>query len=191
MLVPAGVALAGLVAFAVAAAHSGTGGCTTPPPEVNLPATLRTLGDFDQPYDVADTPTLQSAALRAATALHSDLAGATPATPIAVAASGPADHDALLVPLVEISSAPGAPQRVAGLVAFLRDCSGRAWYDDTDDLLRTDPGLLPPEFPVVGAAQASASLGTDTPRLVWRTSPFQPLWLDPGSGRTLNAGLPR
>ena len=185
-----GVVAAGLVGLGIAAARSGTPGCTVPAPEVVLPEQLRVLGEFDQPFDPGDTRGLQEASVRAASALHSDLTGARAGAPVAVAADHPAQHDALVVPLAESGSAANAPVRVAGLVAYLRDCSGRAWYDDTDDLLHTDPSLLPQRFPTVSAGSAAATLGTTSPRLVWRDSPFHPLWLDPQSGRSVVAGPP-
>lgn len=185
-----GVLAAALVGLGVAAARSGTPGCTVPAPEVVLPAQLRVLGEFDQPFDAVDPRALRDASIRAASALHSDLTGARADTPVAIAADHPAQHDALVVPLVESSSDPSVPPRVAGLVAFLRDCTGRAWYHDTDDLLHTDPSLLPQRFPTVSAGSAGATLGTAGLRLVWRDSPFAPLWLDPHSGRTLAAGPP-
>jgi hypothetical protein len=190
VLVLLAVVAAGLAVLVVAAARSGTPGCTTPAPDVDLPAQLRTLGGFDQPIDPSDVRSLQEAAVSAATALHSDLRGATAGTPVAIAADHPAQNDALVIPLTEAGTDPTAPLRVAALAAFLRDCSGRAWYDDVDDLLHTDPSLLPQEFPLVSQAAAAENLGVAQPRLVWRTSPFRPLWLDPSSGRTLSAGPP-
>lgn len=190
MLVLLGVVAAGAAVLVVAAARSGTPGCGAPTPEVNLPSALRTLGGFDQPFDAGDTRSLQDAAVSAATALHSDLAGVSAGDPVAIAADAGAQHDALVVPLTESATQPDAPRRVAGLAAFLRDCSGRAWYDDLDDLLHTDPSVLPQQFPVVSRGQASAALDVTQPRLVWRRSPFQPLWLDPATGRSVAAGPP-
>lgn len=190
VLVLLGVVAAALIALGVAAARSGTPGCGVAAPVPNLPAQLRVLGDLGQPFDSADPRAMQDAALRAATALHADLAGATPGDAVAIAANGAAQHDALVIPLAEAGATPDAPQRIVGLVAFLRDCSGRAWYHDVDDLLRTDPSVLPQRFPLVGRQQASSRLGIADPRLVWRTSPFQPLWLDPRSGNSVPAGPP-
>jgi hypothetical protein len=185
-----GVVAAALVGLGVAAARSGTPGCTVPAPEVVLPPQLRVIGEFDRPFDPGDPRALQDASIRAASALHSDLTGARAGTPVAIAADHPAQHDALVVPLVESGPDPSAPPRVAGLVAYLRDCTGRAWYHDTDDLLHTDPSLLPQRFPTVTAGSAAATLGTSGLRLVWRDSPFAPRWLDPRSGRTVAAGPP-
>ena len=185
-----GVAAAALIALGVAAARSASSGCGVSAPTVELPEQLKVLGDLNQPFDGADPRALQDASLRAATALHSDLAGAVPGDAVAIAANGGDPHDALVIPLAEQGGTPDAPQRVVGLVAFLRDCSGRAWYHDVDDLLRTDPSLLPQHFPLVSRADAAARLGVDSPRLVWRDTPFHPLWLDPRSGRTVVAGPP-
>ena len=190
MLVLLGVVVAGLAVLIVAAARSGTPGCGTPRPEVNLPSELRTVGGFDQPFDAADVRSLQDAAVSAATALHSDLAGVAAGAPVAIAADAGALHDALVIPLTESAAQPDAPRRVAGLAAFLRDCSGRAWYDDVDDLLHTDPSVLPQQFPVVSREQAAVALDVTRPRLVWRRSPFQPLWLDPQTGQSVAAGPP-
>ena len=190
MLVAIGVVAAALIALGVAAARSGTPGCTVAAPVPNLPEQLRVLGDLGQPFDSADPRAMQDAAVRAATALHSDLAGATPGDAVAIAADGSAQHDALVIPLAEAGATADAPQRITGLVAFLRDCSGRAWYDDVDDLLRTDPSLLPQHFPTVSKEQAQTRYGVADPHLVWRSSPFQPLWLDPQSGNTIPAGPP-
>jgi len=191
VLVPLGLVAAALVALIVAAARSGTPGCSVPAPEVNLPEQLKVLGEFDQPFDATDTQGLQQASIRAATALHSDLAGATAETPVSVAADPPARHDAVVVPLTQSGGDSGAPPRIAGLVAYLRDCGGRAWYGDVDDLLHTDPGPLPTAFPGVGRAAAATQLGSGDLRLVWRDTPFQPLWLDPRTRRTVAAGPPR
>lgn len=185
------VVVAAVVVVLVAAVRSGSSGCSVGAPEVTLPQQLRALGEFDQPFDTADPRAITDAAVRAATALHSDLAGATAGNPVAETAGGSDRHDALVVPLSESGVDPSAPQRIVALVAFLRDCSGRAWYDDVDDLLHTDPSLLPQRFPVVTAGQAAATLGAaQPPQLVWRTSPFQPIWLDRSSGRSVAAGPP-
>jgi len=178
------------VVLGVALARSRTAGCDVAAPQPNLPSTLRTLGGFDQAFDPTDQRSLDDASVSAATALHSDIAGASADAIVREAASGSATYDALVVPL----SVPGGQtgqRRVVGLVAWLLDCSGRAYYSDTRDVLRTDPSVLPTHFPTVTAAEAQAQLGgSGAPRLVYHASPFSPLWLDPQSGRTVNAGLP-
>ena len=178
------------VVLGVALARSRTAGCDLGAPQPNLPAELRTLGGFDQPFDPTDQRSIADASVSAASALHSDLAGATPDSIVREAADGGAHYDALVVPL-SVAGGQTGQRRVVGVVAWLLDCGGRAWYSDTRDVLRTDPGVLPAHFPLVTAADAQAQLGSGTaPRLVYRTSPFSPLWLDAQSGRRVNAGLP-
>jgi len=186
-----GVMVAGAVAFGVGLARSRTPNCTVPPPELHLPDQLRAVGEFDQPFDTSDVRSVADAAVRAATALHSDLAGAFASPPLRIAPDRGATYTALVFPLSQRTGSSDASSKVAGLVAFLLDCSGRAYYDDVDDLLRTDPSLLPSQFPTVDRDTAAARLGVSAPRLVWRDSPFAPLWLDPASGRTVAAGVPR
>jgi hypothetical protein len=186
VLVLTGVLAAVIVALSVALAHSRTPGCAVAPPDLNLPPQLSSLGEFSQPFETSDQRTLADAATRAATALHSDLAGAAPTGVVREAATGGAVHDALVVPLAESSS---GQRRVVGLVAFLLDCGGRAYYDDVDDLLRTVSSILPSMYPSPPADQAATQLGiAATPRLVYRDTPFHPLWEDPASGRTVPAG---
>jgi len=191
VVIPVLVAVVALVAvLGVALARSRTSGCDVAAPAVNLPAELRTLGGFDQAYDpAADPQSILDASVGAASALHSDLAGAHASALVRESADGGATYDALVVPLA-VPGAGTGESRVVGVVAWLLDCSGRAWYDDVRDVLRTDPSLLPTGFPTVDRATATARLGASALRLVYRTSPFQPLWLDPASGRTLPAGLP-
>jgi hypothetical protein len=187
------IAILGLVVvvaviLTIALARSRTAGCTVPPPEPNLPAPLRTLGELTQPLDPADQRALADASVRAATALHGDLAGARADTVVREAATGSAQHDALVVPLS--LEAQAGQRRVVGLVAYLLDCSGRAYYHDVDDLLRTNPGILPTRFPTVSAEEAAALLGSKgPPRLVYRDTPFKPLWQDAATGRSLSAGV--
>jgi hypothetical protein len=184
----AGALVVGLVAVGVAAVHSRTPGCSVAPPDLRLPEQLRTLGAFAQPIETGDLRGVTDAAATAATALHSDLTGAQPDRPVLLAADSPAVHDALVVPLAE--STGTATRRVVGLVVFLEDCDGRAYFDDAADLLHLDPGILPAQFPSVSATQAQAALGASAVRLVWRRSPLQPLWLDAATGRSVAAGPP-
>jgi RES domain-containing protein len=182
--------LAGAVVLAVALARSRTAGCDVAAPQPNLPSQLRTLGGFDQAFDTSDQRSLTEASVSAATALHSDLAGATADGLVRESPNGGARYDAVVVPL-SVSSGSAGGRRVVGVVSWLLDCSGRAYYDDVRDVLRTDPSLLPARYPTLDAAEAAARLGTAaSPRLVYRDSPFAALWLDPQSGRTLPAGLP-
>jgi hypothetical protein len=183
--------VAGAVVLSLALARSRSGGCDVASPSPNLPAQLRSIGGFDQPFDPTQDPrSIADASVTAASALHDDLAGATADNAVREAADGPARYDALVVPLSVPAAATGQ-RRVVGVVSWLLDCSGRAWFGEVRDVLRTDPSLLPAHYPVVTAADAEQRLGVATaPRLVWRTSPFAALWLDPASGRTLPAGLP-
>jgi len=185
------VALAALiVVLVVALAQSRTSGCGVAAPAVNLPSELRTLGGYDQAFDpVADPRSILDASVTAASALHSDLAGAAADGLVREAASGGATHDAIVVPL-SVPAATTGQRRVVGLVAWLLDCSGRAYYDDVRDVLRTDPSVLPSTFPTVDRATAAARLGIASPRLVYRGTPFDAVWLDPSGGRSVAAGLP-
>src|SRR4029077_15807871 len=54
-----------LVIVSVLAARSRTEGCSAAPPLPDLPAQLRSLGGFDQPYDATMRRTLEDAALQA------------------------------------------------------------------------------------------------------------------------------
>jgi hypothetical protein len=160
-----------------------------PPPDIHLPAQLSTLGELSQPFDTTDPRPLQDASVRAATAIYPDVAGAQADAPVAIAASKPALHDALVVPLSQSRGDSGA-REVAALVVFLRDCTGQAYFDQVADLLHLDPSIQPAHFPVVSVDEARARLGSDAARLIWRRSPLQPLWVDPRSGRTIDAGPP-
>jgi len=183
--------VAGAVVLSVALARSRSGGCDVATPSPDLPAQLRSIGGFDQPFDPTQDPrSIADASVTAASALHDDLAGATADNAVREAADGPARYEALVVPLSVPAAATGE-RRVVGVVSWLIDCGGRAWFGEVRDVLRTDPSLLPAHYPVVTAAEAEQRLGVATgPRLVWRTSPFTALWLDPASGRTIPAGLP-
>ncbi|HVS42793.1 MAG TPA: hypothetical protein VMU20_11030, partial [Candidatus Dormibacteraeota bacterium] len=88
-----------LVIVAVLAVRSRTEGCTGGPPLPDLPAQLRSIGGFDQPYDTTAPGALEEAALQAASALHPDLAAATRlGAPVDVAAADPGRHDAIVFP---------------------------------------------------------------------------------------------
>jgi hypothetical protein len=185
----AAVAGTALAILAIALVRSRpAGGCTIPPPIPAVPDQLRALGDFDQPYNATETRTLQDAALRVATALHAELGGARVGDPVDVRALRSDRHDAIVFALGTNPGANGAPRTVEGLVVFLRDCSGQAYYSEVDDLLRTTPaGAAPAAFPEVTRDEAAAALGGGNPELVYTTSPLQPLWRDPSSGKTTAA----
>ena len=181
--------VAGAAVLGVALVRSRSAGCTLAPPAPVLPAQLRIIGEFDRPYDTGDPRALMEAAARAATGLHADLAGVAPADPVAVHATSASMHDAVVVPLRVTGAAPSGPgaagSRVEGLVAFLLDCSGRAYYSATEDLLR-ESAPLPTSFPAVDHDAAVRALGGDAV-LVYTDSPFAPFWRDAATGRTTPA----
>ncbi len=160
--------------------------CTVAPPAPSLTAQLRALGGFDQTYDPDNRPALRSLAAQAASVVTPALIGAVPGDPVRVTASASGKPDALVIPLARTASGDGAP-RVVGLVAFLRDCSGRAVFSAVDDLTSGgSPGVA--QFPAVTAETAATRLGTGTPALVYASSPFAPQWRNPSSGATIPAG---
>jgi hypothetical protein len=174
--------------FAVALARSRSAGCALAPPVPNLPSQLRVLGDFDQPYDASQPRVLQDAASRVATALHRDLGATEAGDPVAVRAIASDHHDALVVPLSLAPVAGGGPRPVVGLVAFLRDCSGRAYYSAVEDLARTSTGgELATAFPALPRGDATRLLATVDVELVYGASPFTPSWRDLRSGQTIPA----
>jgi hypothetical protein len=188
-VVLAGVAVFILAAvFVVALARSRSAGCALAPPVPDLPSQLRVLGDFDQPYDVSQPRVLQDAASRVATALHRDLGATEVGDPVPVRALAPDHHDALVVPLSLAPVAGGGPGPVVGLVAFLRDCSGRAYYSAVEDLGRSSaPGQLATAFPALPRGDATRRLAAADIELVYGASPFTPSWRDVRSGQTIPA----
>lgn len=177
------VVLAAAVALVLAAAivllaGTRTPNCTVVAPRPSLPAELRALGDFDQSYDVSNAPAIDDAAERAAAALHPDLIGSIPQPPILEAAATAGSPDAVVVPLRAPPSlaAPAAPSGspLAGLVVFLRDCQGAAYYASVEDDATVQPPLQ--QFPAVNRDQAAAQLGDVAPRLVYTTDPLHPAW---------------
>jgi hypothetical protein len=170
--------LLGLVTVAVLAVRSRTAGCSGAPPLPDLPAQLRSLGDFDQPYDVTMPRNLEDAALQAASALHPDLAAATSlGTPVEISATVPGRHDAIVFPL----GAGGGG--VEGLAVFLRACGDEAYYSTVADLAAAPPR----SFPAVSRDRAARMLGTADPQLVYTESPIQPLWRNPTTGASVPA----
>ena len=153
--------------------RSRTPGCTVAAPRPSLAPALRALGDFDQAYDAGNAAALEDAAVRAASALHGDLIGTTPEAPLAIAAAGSGSPDALVVPLRSHRTGSGVPP-LAGLVVFLRDCQGSAYFSAVEDDTATQPALS--GFPPVSGAQAAAQLGSAGLRLEYTTSPLQPRW---------------
>lgn len=172
-LVALGVAvtliLAGSVVLLLA---SRTTGCALPAPRPSLPPVLRALGDFDQSYDITDVSSLNDAASRAAGALDANLIGAVPEQALVIAAARPGSPDAVVVPLR--SPAPGnAP--LLGLVVFLRDCQGGAYFASVEDDAAVQPALT--VFPTVDGQQAEARLGSAPVRLEYTATPVRPEWV--------------
>jgi hypothetical protein len=165
----------------------GGGGqqCTVGAPVASLNAQLRALGGFDQPYDAGDRQIIESIARQAASASAPGLIGALPADPVLVSSVSSSQANALVVPLLTTTPGEGA-QHVSGLVSFLRDCSGRAYFSAVDDLT-TKGSLTAHNFPSVNASVAAQRLGVDSPQLVYTASPFMPLWRNPSNGATIPA----
>ena len=159
----------------VALLRSRTADCTVAAPRPVLPPALRALGDFEQSYDAGNLAALEDAAGRAAAALHPDLIGTTTETPVAVAAADGGSPDALVVPLRSHTVSPTGPPPLSGLVVFLRDCQGNAYFATVEDDALTQPPLL--QFPPVGREQAAAQLGSAALRLDYVSSPLTPQWL--------------
>lgn len=177
-----------LAALAVAAVRSSTGGCSAAAPIPTLTPQLRALGGFDQPLDPGQEQ-LDDAAARAAAAVGVDLSGVVAGHPVAERAVAPASHDALVVPLVRPLGSEGGATQVVGLVAFLRDCSGRAYFDTVDDLARNVATTsLATDYPRVDVGTAQQRLGAPThPDLIYTDSPFAPSWRARDGPRTIPA----
>ena len=154
--------------------RSRTADCTVAAPRPVLPPALRALGDFEQSYDAGNLAALEDAAGRAAAALHGDLIGTTAEMPVAITAATPASPDALVVPLRSHLNVSGSLPLV-GLVVFLRDCQGNAYFDLVEDDASTRPALT--AFPPVSREQAGAQLGSSGLRLEYATSPLRPRWI--------------
>jgi hypothetical protein len=167
-----------LATVAVFAARSRTAGCSGEPPVPDLPAQLRSLGGFDQPYDATAPRALEDAALEAASALHPDLAAATSlGARVDVTALDPGHHDAIVFPL---GAGNGA---VEGLAVFLRACGDQAYFSTVADLAAAPP----PSFPAVSRDRAARMLGTPDPQLVYADDPLRPRWRDPRTGASVAA----
>jgi hypothetical protein len=154
--------------------RTGTADCTVVAPRPSLSPALRALGDFEQSYDAGNVAALEDAASRAAAALHPDLIGATAEAPVPVAATVSGSPDALVVPLRSPTASSSGPPPLAGLVMFLRDCQGNAYFATVEDDSATQPPLL--QFPPVTREQAAALLGSAALRLDYVTSPLRPQW---------------
>jgi hypothetical protein len=172
------LAVAVAVVFAaaiIALVRSRTPDCTVVAPRPSLPSALRALGDFDQAYDVSNIPALEDAASRAAASLHGDLIGAVAEAPVPVAAGGFSLPDAVVVPLRSHAGSGPGPPPLAGLVVFLRDCQGNAYFNTVEDDASAQPALA--AFPPVSREQAAAQLGTPALRLEYQASPLRPRWV--------------
>ena len=164
-----------VAAVLVALVRSQSPGCAVSAPRPSLPAQLRALGDFDQSYDAGNAATLGDAAQRAAAALHPDLIGAVAQPAVAVSAVSPTSPGALVVPLLSGASTVAGGPPLAGLVVFLRDCQGNAYFAAVEDDLSIRPPLG--GFPTVDRDQAATALGTTAIRLAYVSDPLQPEWL--------------
>ena len=165
--------------------RSRTPDCTVVAPRPSLTPALRALGDFDQAYSVGDVAALEDAAGRAAGTLYGDLIGTTAEAPVTVTAAIAGSPDALVVPLRSHAAASG-PLPLAGLVVFLRDCQGNAYFDTVEDDASAQPPLF--EFPPVSRDQAAAQLGTAAVGLDYAASPLRPRWVSSVSpARSLSA----
>jgi len=168
--------------------HVTSGGgssCSFPQPIPSLPPRLRSLGGFDQPQDPSDTLGLQGFAAQAASAVAPGLIGTVAGEPVRVHSLDPTRPDALVVPLQSSQQGLQRPI-VAGLVALLVDCAGRAYYSAVDDLTLRGASA-PQSFPSVSVSDAASSLGATRPQLVYSRSPFAPRWRNPDSGLTIAA----
>ena len=164
---------------------SGGGGgqqCSLPAPVPSLTAQLRAIGGFDQPYDASDRTAISTVAMQAASTVSPSLVGGVAAPPVAVASLLTSQPDALVIPLISASATRSA--HIVGLVSFLRDCAGRAYYSAVQSTIQT----APTSFPSVDIGTAASRLGTASPQLVYRSNPFAPLWRNPMTGATISAG---
>lgn len=175
-------ALVAVVGVTVAHIAGNGPSCSVAPPLPSLNGQLRALGGFDQPFDAGDTPVLQRVAQQAAGASEPTLIGATTDRPVRVRSASSGRPDAVVVPLRATAGRTGAPT-LAGLVDFLLDCSGRAYYSAVT--LSTEASDT---FPAVDAAAAQARLGVADPTLIYTETPFHPSWRNPSSGATISAG---
>jgi hypothetical protein len=165
---------------------SGGESCAIAMPALNLPASLRALGGFDQSFDANSPAQLAQVGQNAAAVVNPDLDGASPLQPVIVAAVTAGRPAAVVVPLAA-REPTGNGTRVVGLVSFYVGCGGRAYFGAVVDVSSLAP-VIPLTFPAVGEAAAAAQLGTSTPELVYTTSPFTPEWRNAQSGSTIPAG---
>ncbi len=166
--------------------RSETPGCTIVAPRPSLSAALRALGDFDQGYDAGNASLLEDAATRAAGVTYADLIGVSAEAPVSVSAAVAGRPDAIVVPLRSHAVTSSGSPPLAGLVVFLRDCAGNAYFATVEDDSSTQPALL--AFPPVNRDRAGSLLGAAEPHLEYTTSPLRPAWVaTPGSAPSLAA----
>jgi hypothetical protein len=177
-----------LVVAVITFTHVGSGSsgsCRVSAPQPSLPAQLRAIGGFDQAFNPSDMATLRRVAVSAASAVAPDLIGVQPDLPVAESAARGDRPDALVVPLIG-TGAPPKRGKVVGLVAFLRDCAGRAYYSAVDDLV-VHGSASAQSFPSMSRAAAAQQLGTASPQLVYKDDPFMPDWRDGTTGPSIPA----
>jgi hypothetical protein len=160
------------------------GGCGISPPVPSLPPALSALGGFDQPYDPSNVRTLDGVATQAAGAVKPNLIGTDAGPAVDETPLDPSRPAALVIPLRYARSSSNAG-RIAGLVAFLRDCTGRVYFSAVRDL--TALATAPATFPSVSAASAASRLATTDPLLSYSDDPFQPVWRNTQTGATIPA----
>jgi hypothetical protein len=187
-----GLAAAAVVVFfsviLVTLAHVITGSgtaCTIEVPAPSLPASLRSVGGFDQSYDANNPGELAQVGSSAAAVASPDLDGANPLDPVRVNAVGAGQPDAVVVPLA--AHEPAGGNRIVGLVSFYVGCGARAYLGSVVDISALG-SVAPASFPAVTEAAAAAELGTANPDLAYTTSPLMPEWRDTQTGATVAAG---
>jgi hypothetical protein len=159
-------------------------GCAIAAPAPSLPASLRSLGGFDQSFDATNAGELVEVGQNAAAVVSPDLDGATALDPVNVAAAESGQPAAVVVPL---ASQEASGTRLVGLVSFYVGCGERAYFGSVLDISQSGPNA-PVSFPALAESDAAQQLGTATPHLVYTTSPFTPEWRDAQSGVTVPGG---
>jgi hypothetical protein len=159
-------------------------GCSIEAPTPSLPASLRSVGGFDQTFDATNAGELVEVGQNAAAVVSPDLDGATPTEPVNVAATAAGQPAAIVVPF---TSQESNGTRLVGLVSFFVGCGERAYFGSVMDI--SQPGTTAPStFPAVSESAAARQLDTSTPQLVYTSSPFNPEWRNAQSGATVSAG---
>jgi hypothetical protein len=159
-------------------------GCSIAAPEPNLPASLSSLGGFDQSFDATNAGALVEVAENAAAVVSPDLDGATALDPVNVAAAASGQPAAVVVPF---TSQETSGTRLVGLVSFFVGCGERAYFGSVLDISQSGP-TAPVGFPALSESDAAQQLDTASPQLVYTRSPFTPEWRNEQSGATVAAG---